>query len=88
MILENITTSKKLWKTKTVITKYVDNSVRNEALNLMGLKKFLLDYSLISDRQNIEVHILENYLVFAQLLGIADKEEEQFSKLYPDFKEI
>lgn len=88
MILENITISKKLWKTKTVITKYVDNSVRNEALNLMGLKKFLLDYSLISDRQNIEVHILEDYLVFAQLLGIADKEEEQFSKLYPDFKEI
>lgn len=88
LILENITTSKKLWKTKTIITKYVDTSVRETALNLLGLKKFLLDYSLIPDRQNIEVHILENYLVFAQLLGIADKVEEQFSKLYPDFKEI
>ena len=88
LILENITTSKKIWKTKTIITKYVDKSVRDEALNLMGLKKFLLDYSLISDRENVQVHILEDYLVFAQLLGIADKVEEQFSKLYPDFKEI
>ncbi|MGN1310731.1 MAG: DUF2207 domain-containing protein [Clostridia bacterium] len=88
LILEDITTSKKLWKTKTIITKYVDGSVRDEALNLLGLKKFLLDYSLIPDRENIQVHILEDYLVFAQLLGIADKVEEQFSKLYPDFKEI
>lgn len=88
LILENITTHKKLWKTKTIITKYVDFSVRESALNLLGLKKFLLDYSLIPDRQHIEVHILENYLVFAQLLGIADKVEEQFSKLYPDFNEI
>lgn len=88
LILEDITTSKKLWKTKTIITKYVDGSVREAALNLLGLKKFLLDYSLIPDRENVQVHILEDYLVFAQLLGIADKVEEQFSKLYPDFKEI
>lgn len=88
LILENITTSKKLWKTKTIITRYVDSSVRDAALHLLGLKKFLLDYSLIPDRENIQVHILEDYLVFAQLLGIADKVEEQFSRLYPDFKEI
>ena len=36
----------------------------------------------------MQVHLLEDYLIFAQLLGIADKVEEQFSKLYPDFKEI
>lgn len=88
LILEDITTSKKLWKTKTIITKYVDGSVRESALKLLGLKKFLLDYSLIPDRENVQVHLLEDYLVFAQLLGIADKVEEQFSKLYPDFKEI
>lgn len=88
LILEYITTSKKLWKTRNIINRYVDYSVRESALNLLGLKKFLLDYSLIPDRQHIEVHILENYLIFAQLLGIADKVEEQFSKLYPDFNEI
>lgn len=88
LICEDIKTSKKLWNTKTIISKYVDNSVRDEAIHLMGLKKFLLDYSLIPERQNIEVHILEDYLVFAQLLGIADKVEEQFSRLYPDFNEI
>lgn len=88
LILENRITSKKLWKTKTIITRDVDFSVREAALNLLGFKKFLLDYSLIPDRQHIEVHILENYLIFAQLLGIADKVEEQFSKLYPDFNEF
>lgn len=79
---------KKFWRTETIITTYVDPLVRKDALNLLGLRKFLLEYTLISDRQHIEVHILENYLVFAQLLGIADKVEEQFSKLCPDFYEI
>ena len=79
---------KKFWRTETIITTYVDPLVRKDALNLLGLRKFLLEYTLISDREHIEVHILENYLVFAQLLGIADKVEEQFSKLCPDFYEI
>lgn len=88
LISEAITTSKKLWKSKTIITKHIDNSVRDEALHLMGLRQFLLDYSLIVERKNIEVHILEDYLIYAQLLGIANKVEEQFSKLYPDFNKI
>ena len=39
------------------------------------------------ERNYYEVHIWEEYLIFASLLGIADKVEEQFSKLYPKFKE-
>lgn len=88
LFIEDSTITKQRGKTKTIVTRRVDSSVRDEALHLMGLKKFLLDYTLIQERQNVEVHILEDYLVFAQLLGIADKVEEQFSKLYPDFKEI
>lgn len=30
---------------------------------------------------------VQEYLIFAQLLGIADKVEEQFSKLYPNFNQ-
>lgn len=88
LIFENIETFHKLGESKTIISKHVDKSVRDEALHLMGLKRFLLDYSLIAERQNVEVHLLEDYLIFAQLLGIADKVEEQFSKIYPNFEKI
>lgn len=70
------------------ITKHVNPSMKDEAINLLGLRRFLLDYSMISKRGAIEVHLWEEYLIFAQLLGIADKVEEQFSKLYPNFNQI
>lgn len=88
LITEDIKIRRFLWKSKTIISKHLNEKARNEVINLLGLKKFLLDYSLISERQNLEVHILEDYLIFAQLLGIADKVEEQFSKIYPDFNKI
>ena len=39
------------------------------------------------EREYFEVHMWEEYLIYAQLLGIADKVEEQFSKLYPSFNQ-
>ena len=60
----------------------------DEAIHLKGLKKFLLDFSIMPEREYFEVEIWEEYLIFAQLLGIADKVEKQFKKLYPDFNEI
>ena len=70
-------------KTKKVTHRHVSLKLREEALHLKGLKKFLLDFSQMPKRSAIEVHIWEDYLIFAHLLGIADKVEEQFSKLYP-----
>ena len=64
-----------------------DIGLRPIDIHLKGLKKFLLDFSLMPEKEYFEVHIWEEYLIFAQLLGIADKVEEQFSKLYPQFKE-
>lgn len=61
--------------------------MRDEAIQLKGLKKFLLHFSAMSERKYFEVHVWEAYLIYAQLLGIADKVEEQFSKLCPDFYE-
>ena len=61
--------------------------LREDAIQLKGLKKFLLDFSRMPERNYHEVHIWEEYLIFATLLGIADKVEEQFSKLYPKFRE-
>ncbi len=61
--------------------------LKNEALYIAGLKRFLLDYTLIKDRTAIEVELFENYLIYAQLLGIAKQVSKQFKELYPDMIE-
>ena len=75
-------------RTKIVTIYKVDPSLKEEAIRLSGLKRFLLEFSIINEREYIEVHIWEEYLIYAQLLGIADKVAEQFSKLYPNFREM
>ena len=74
-------------KIKIITVKKVSPRLREDAIHLKGLKKFLLDFSMMPEREYFEVHVWEDYLIYAQLLGIADKVEEQFSKLYPKFNE-
>lgn len=71
------------FKTQTKIV--LSQELINEYQNLIGLKNFLLDYSMIEEKQHIEVHIWEDYLIFANILGIADKVKAQFKKIFPDF---
>ncbi|HEY5587246.1 MAG TPA: DUF2207 domain-containing protein [Ruminiclostridium sp.] len=52
-------------------------------LNIIGFKKYLLEFSLIDERSIAESIIWQDYLTFATLLGIADKVIEQFEKVYP-----
>lgn len=61
----------------------VSPELRQQALEIAGLKKYLLDYTLIKDREAIEVTLFEDYLIYAQMLGIADKVAKQFKELYP-----
>ena len=69
-------------------TKYTATpELKNEAMKLAGLKRFLLEYTLIPDRQAIEVKLFENYLIFAQMMGIAKQVSKQFKELYPDMIE-
>lgn len=56
----------------------------NLLLNIMGFKKYLLEFSLIGERSISESVIWQDYLVFATLLGIADVAIEQFEKVYPN----
>ena len=62
-----------------------DPQLLKDANQLLMLKNFLLDYSLIKEREHIEVALWEYYLIFAELLGIADKVDEQFNKLMPNY---
>ncbi len=66
----------------------VNPKLKEEAIKMQGLKKFLLDFSSMPEKEYFEVHIWEDYLIFAMILGIATKVAEQFSKLYPKFNEI
>ena len=75
-----------LFKTQEKII--LSDELINEYQNLNGLKNFLLDYSNMEEKKHIEVHIWENYLIFANLLGIADKVKQQFNKIYPSFNAV
>ena len=61
--------------------------LKDLALQIAGLKRFLLDYTLIQERKAIEVELFEDYLIYAQILGIAKEVSKQFKELYPDFIE-
>lgn len=62
----------------------VNPMMLEEAKKMKGLKNFLEEFSLINTREAIEVTMWEEYLMYAQIFGIADKVAKQFKKLYPD----
>lgn len=66
------------------ITYSVDASMMEEAKKLKGLKKFFNEFENMKDKEAIDVHMWEEYLMYAQILGVADKVAKQFKELYPD----
>ena len=54
-----------------------------EACHVIEFQQFLKNFTLSDQREATEVKLWKNYLVFAQLFGIADKVAAQFQKLYP-----
>lgn len=88
----------KIWSRKNndILDKWYDkilsyfrkDNLKVESEALLGFKKFLLDYSLIDERRHIEVKTWKDYLIYAQILGISDEVNKQFSKIYPDCSKI
>ena len=62
----------------------IDSSMMEEAEHMYGLKKFLKEFSTINEREPIEVHLWNEYLMYAQIFGIAKEVADQFKKLYPE----
>ncbi len=58
--------------------------LKQEAIELAGLKRYLNEYTLIKEREAMEVQLFEEYLIFAQIFGIAKKVAKQFKDLYPE----
>ena len=65
----------------------MDDVIYEDSIQLYGLKKFLIDFSNIDTKETIEVHLWDEYLMFAYLFGIADKVAKQLKNLYPDLLE-
>lgn len=63
----------------------VSEEVNKYAEDIVGFKKFLLDFGNTQEKGYIEVKLFQEYMIFAALLGIADKVEKQFKKQYPDY---
>ena len=57
----------------------------NTARQLLALRKYLLDFSLIKERDVNEMKLWKEYLVYAMFFGIADKVCENFKEVYPDY---
>ena len=57
---------------------------RKQLNEILGLKRFLLDFSLIAEREVKETIIWQDYMVYAMLMGIADKVAPQIKELYPE----
>ena len=69
----------------TLTNKYlVDDSMMEEAEKMAGLKNFFKEFTKINEKEPIEVKLWDEYLMFAQIFGMADEVAEQFKKLYPE----
>ena len=56
-----------------------------EAQQVLGLKKFLKDFTLLDERTAKEVTLWKDYMVWATLFGIAKQVAGEMKRLNPDF---
>ena len=65
----------------------MDDVLYEDSKKLYGLKLFLEDFSSIDTKEVIEVHLWDEYLMFAYLFCIADKVAKQLKNMYPEYIE-
>ena len=58
--------------------------IYNHGVILKGFKNFLQDFSRIYEKNPIEVNLWKEYLMMAQILGLATKVAKEFKDIYPD----
>ena len=70
-----------------VHTYRVESKLKQDAIEMKGLKKFLKEFSQINKKEPIEVKLWNEYLMYAQIFGIADQVMKKFKDLYPEIIE-
>lgn len=68
----------------------ISSSIEKDVDVVFGFKNFLLNFGNIDDKSPEEVKLWDEYLIYAELLGISDKVKEEFRKANIDysFKEM
>ena len=56
---------------------------KEELRHVIEMRNFLKDFTKIDERTVMETILWKEYLVYAQLFGIADKVSKQLAKLFP-----
>ena len=65
-------------KVSSLFKKYRATDLLDEkAVYLQGLKQFFNEYKNMSDKEVIDVNLWHYYLIYAQILGVADKVKDQ-----------
>lgn len=54
---------------------------------IQGLEDFMKNYSLLAEREPVNVHLWDDYLVWAAFLGVAEEVEKQFKIIEPRYTE-
>ena len=60
---------------------------RSAALQALGFRQFLKDFTLVNERYPSEVHLWKDYLVMASLFGIAGKVAEEMKAMAPNLRD-
>jgi len=55
-----------------------------EGIHLLGLRKFLMEFTLTQQREAIEAHLWKEYLVYGAILGIARTVAGQLKEIAPN----
>lgn len=65
----------------------MDDKIYQDSTQLYGLKLYLEEFAKMDTKEVMEVHLWDEYLMFAYLFGIADKVAKQLKNMYPEIME-
>ena len=86
LIKQNLISIQKDKQNHSVI---VESPALDEKANqLLGLKNFLNDFSSVDEKTPKEVHLWEDYLIYAALFGISDKVAKTLETVLPDIDQM
>jgi len=57
----------------------------DQVRQVMGMKKFLKEFTLANERHVVELPLWKDYLVYAELFGIADQVRRDMKKINPEY---
>ena len=66
----------------------MDDKIYEDSVKLYGFKKFLDEFTDMDMKEIKELHLWEDYLIFAALFGMTDKIFNHLKEMYSDIEEL